>query len=367
MKKFLLLYVFASLAVCDSLEEMSEKGFDYGMQSDEWILEIFMIIIALLGVLFLFSLLHINMYTKKQGSTKQIDKNKKIDTMIVEKGKHEVDICMALNLNFPLLHEKAAKQNNSVFFIFDNKVPRNIVINHTYSISIFFTLAEFMLDEVSDSAVIISVVPLQINENDVKYKFLVKTNRLLPELKDGLLGDILKGKEKLLRYKKLNFILNKANQLHIAIEFKNMQKYSEFSFTSTFEYAKRLEPVYLPDLRKQKAVILEHDKNSFFVLSTKLAKMGIKVFNCYEPDEIKKHLQNSIFSTNYVFLNTRLLRSFTKTEIAELAQCKKEHNFKLILISDNQKYDNIASEIEHDCFLKRPFSMDAFFAGIVSN
>ena len=363
MKKLLFLYAFTSLALCDILEEMSEKGFDYNMQNDEWILEIFMIIIGLLGVIFLFSVLHINRYTKKQNSKKELEKNKKITTIMSAKGKQEVDICMALNMHFSLLHDKASKQNNTVFFVFDSKTPRNIIINNTHSVPAFLTLIEFMLDEISEALIIASIVPLKISENNVKYKFLIRANKLLPELKNGSLEKILSGKEKLLRYKKLGFVLKEAGEL--SISFKNMQKYSEFSFVNTFEYAQKLSPAYSPQqLKKQKAVILEYDKNAYFILAAKLTKMGIKVFNCYKPNEIKKHLQNSVFSTNFVFINARLLRSFTKKESDDLVQCKKDHNFKLILISDNKNYDEIANDIECDCFLKRPFNMDAFFAGI---
>ncbi len=266
MKKLLLLCAFTSLAICESLEELQEASFDYDMQSNEWILEIFIVIIGLLSVFFLFSFLHINRYTKKNYNVKELVKHRKIDTMITERSRHEIDICSALNLYFSLIHSKASEKNNAVCLIFNPKTPRNIQINHTYTCPIFFALIEFMLGEISGATITADVTHLKIDENSVKYRFLARANKLLPDLQNGLLIKILKNKEKLLRYKKLNFVLKISAQLGIDIEFKNMQNHSEFSFTQTFDLAKNIKAVRLPKFKKQKAVILEYNKKFYYMV-----------------------------------------------------------------------------------------------------
>lgn len=362
MKKLLFLCVFSVFGLCDEIQRMYQV--ETQIQND-LALDVFMVIIAILGALFLFSIARVDRQEQQKKMIKEASddgKGKIISTMVNTPAKN-IDICIAFNLYFDILHKIAARKNNVVFFEIDPSVPRNVKMNYMQVCPMLFDIVEFMLDELSDSKIVISVrTSKKLYEYEYSCQFTIRANKLFSGLKNGELNEVLDGKEKLLRFKKLSKALKIANLINTKILFKNMQVHSQFDFALDIEISGK--PVFsdLSEFKGKKAVILEHDKLAFFLLATKLKKLGLNVFQRYDIKHVQEHLNNSFFKPDYVFLSTKSLQKLEQNEIADIRQGKAENDYKIILVSYSEKYDIAYYDVNHDFILGLPFSADALMA-----
>lgn len=359
MKKALL-FLLCSFALGDSIQDLYQSQIDNMLINKSVLLNVFMTIFALFGAGLLLILIKFKK-NKLKNKKHQINHMAILNPKGFTRKEKNMDLCRVLDIYFSILHEKASKNNNKIFFSFNSHQHRMIVLADTQICFIFFTLSEFVCDLIKNAHITIGVRIKNQDEQKINYEFFVKSNKLLSDVKSANIEKTLFLKSNILAFKKLGSAAKIARALDIKVFHEKWQRYSMLHFNHTFKKGEGTCPV-LKRFSRQNTLILENSKWGFFHIASELKKLGLRVQPSYDINSSKKHLFSPIFSPAFVFINTKVLRSFTYDEIEELQKSRKNHGFKLILISDNASNDNFTWDIKDCYFLRHPFNDDALLS-----
>lgn len=359
MKKALL-FLLCSLAFGDSIQTLYQSQIDDMLTNKSMILNVFMTIFALFGATLLLIVFKFKK-NKPKRKKHQINHMATLSPRSFARKEKNMDICRVLDIYFGILHEKASKNNNKIFFSFNAHQHRMIVLTDTQICSVFFTLCEFVCELIKNAHITIGLRVKKEEETKINFEFFIKCNKLLSDLKSENIEKTLFLKSNILAFKKLSNAAKIARGLNIKVFCQKWQRYSMLHFDYTFKKGDGVCPV-LKRFNRQNTIILENSKWGFFHMASELKKLGLSVQPRHDINSSKKHLFSPIFTPAFVFINTKVLRGFTFAEIDELEKSRKNHGYKLILISDNASNDNFTWDIKDCYFLRHPFNDDALLS-----
>lgn len=371
MKTLLILVLLCATGFADTLQDAYALSLKNEPKETYEVLNYFIFIFAAFGVGFLYSIIRFkreSLAPKKKialAPLQKMPKNNGISKM------KEIDFCEATDGYLEVLHKKSAKHNNKIFFYFNQKHPRFLVMNHAQICPLFFTLCEFTNDMLNDANITIGLRKKDQNNDKITYEFFVKSNRILADIEVGNIEKTLEKKGKYLEFKKLEMIANTAKLLGTDVSFTKWQRHCFFSFSYQFEIAEKQKShdknEKFNDFSRfagKNTIILDSSKDAFFNLATKLKQLGANVQQKFDINLAKEHLFSVIYTPSYVFISTKVLRQMTANEIKRLNESKNTHNFKLILLSDNENYDEVRGDVKDYFLLYRPFNLDALIAAL---
>lgn len=376
-----LLFLLPSLASADLLQDLYKESFHEAFNVSFTASIIFLILFIVICLLYLF------VFARKS-------KTKRKRKVIVQAGdiistvhskiiKRDVDLLRALDGYLSILHQKAAQDNNKVYFNFSQYCPRHVKAMHDKVCILFYTLAEFVIEHAKNSHIIIGLRPKKSSsENMVRYEFYIKCDCPIPQLEQGdinktlekhgkMIEVVYKNKKELkncvfFEFHKLKTAKIVADILGTKINFSRWQKHNFLSFELEFELSDKL-----CEARNKyshffglNTIILEDDICGFYHIASKLKQFKLNIQPKMDLAIAKEHLFNKIFSPKFIFINTRVLRNFTANEIKQIKEKQANHGFIVILISDSTAFDHYNGSLESYVLLKNPVNIDALLAAM---
>lgn len=376
-----LLFLLPSLANADLLQDLYKKNFHENTHTNFTVLIIFLVIFIVI------CLLYLSVFARKT-------KGKKKHKIIVQAGdiistvhskiiKRDVDLLRVLDGYLSILHQKAAQDNNKVYFNFSHYYPRYVKAMHDKVCILFYTLAEFVIEHAKNSHIIIGLRPKKSsNEKSVRYEFYIKCDCPIPQLERGDISNTLekhgkmieiiyKGKKELkncvfFEFHKLKSAKLVADILGTKINFSRWQKHNFLSFELDIELSDKLCEARnrYSHFYGLNTIILEDDICGFYQIASKLKQFKLNIQPKMDLAIAKEHLFNPIFSPKFIFMNTRVLRNFTAKEINQIKEKQANHGFVIILISDSSALDCYNGSFENYVLLKNPVNIDTLLAAM---
>lgn len=376
-----LLFLLPALLSADLIQDLHKESFYQTFESDFTIITAFLVAFAIISLVYLFSLTRKNKYTRKHKII--IQTGDVINTVHSKIAKKDVDLLRILDGYLSILHQKAAKSNNKIYFNFNQHYPRYVQVVHEKLCVLVYTLAEFVLDHIKDSHIFIGIRPKKSSgEGMVRYEFYIKTDNQIPQLELGDISNTLethgkmlevlhKGKKELMNcvffeFHKLKQARILAKILGTKVSFSRWQKHSMLSFELELPISKAL-----CDIKNKyssffglNTVILEDDICGFYQIASNLKQFSANIQPKMDLELAKEHLFNPIFTPSYVFINTRVLRKFSAKEIKDIEKNQENHGYQIILISDSTEYDEYDGSLKNYVLVKNPISIDTLLAAM---
>ena len=333
------------------------------------VLTIFALIFITIAVIFLIKVVHVRSIDAAT-SIKELNYVAKLNFNYGIYKNKKSDIVQSLEGYFDILHMKAAKGSNKVLFSFNQNQQRNFIMNLREINFTLFSLAEFLLENTTNSIISIGLKPIDLayiskdGKKMRKYYFYVRVNKNLEALKNEI-KDVVFNNMKDLKFKNLVQANNFAKEFGYSIDFKTYEKFSSFSFCLELIECENSKKNHKSILSNKNCIILEDDVNAFSNLALTLRRYGVGTQPFLNVQTAKKHIFNAIYKPDFVIINTKFFRlstknakAFTKDEINSLLRIKQNKGFTLIIISDNADHDDFSSKIKDYYLLKQPFSPD---------
>ncbi|OCR88683.1 hypothetical protein CFT13S00388_00225 [Campylobacter fetus subsp. testudinum] len=272
------------------------------------------------------------------------------------------DIVERLELFFKILHIKAAKNNNVVVFNYDPKQHRYFSADFKIISYAVHMLNQFVINIISNSSIILTIKNTNITNRI--YKVTLKANANILEMDDNI-KDALKGKTKNINYKKLVIASNIAKLLGSKLRYQSKSSEFEFSFNLLLTPLQQdNKHKFINEYKNEiNALIAEDDINSFHTLTAGLRHYDIKIKPNYTWEIVKKHITDTIFRPELVFIQAKIIKKLSKNDINILKEHKERKNITFIILSNNASYDDVNKVLDFETFtLKQPYTQDALLA-----
>lgn len=259
------------------------------------------------------------------------------------------DFIKRIGLFFRVLHTLAAHNQNSIIFSYQPRQARYFNANFKAITNATHNLLCFVNKSVSNSSILLSLKP---TKNPNEYQISIKTST---NINSSDIEKSLENKSKNINYKYLNIASDYANLLGSKIEFRSKANNSIFSFNITMQ--KLDEPLIIKPTTPKKAIIAYESQTGFFTLLADLSVYGVSTQPESSWESVKNHIIDMCYQPDFVFIQAKILKKLPHNEINLITQWQKTKGFKVIIISDNSDYDDIASSFG-DEILYQPYTTD---------
>lgn len=259
------------------------------------------------------------------------------------------DIVERLGLFFRVLHSKAAQNQNSIIFSYPPKQARYFNANFKAIINTTHNILSFANKSVSNSSILLSIKP---TKNPSQYQISIKTSA---NINSSEITKALENQSKNISYKYLCIASNYAELIGSKIEFNIKANDAIFSFNVTMRQLNNPE-IIEPTTRKN-ALIAYESQTGFFTLVAQLSAYKILTQPESSWESVKNHITDMLYKPDFLFIQAKILKKLPHTELNLIKEWQAIKGFKIISISDNEFYNEVASSFG-DAVLHQPYTTD---------
>ncbi|PPB53773.1 hypothetical protein [Campylobacter hyointestinalis] len=301
--------------------------------------------------------------TKRSRTIKKPFYMAKIDTSPIVHKPHDGDIVQELSFYFQMLHKINATNNNTVVFDYDIRYFRNYMADYHTILYMIHGIVEFLTNSTKNSTIAIVFKHIEEIEGKIKFSVSIKLHGDFTG-HGNMIRMSIAGTNKNIYYKKLSLACYRAKILGTNIKYTSNKSESEFVFELNLTPTKEIPRYHFQNTDKQTtAIIAEDNKNSYNILRSQLEYYGVKI----EPNSswsiIKRHITDTIFRPNIVFIQAKIIKKLPIQELNMLKEYKERKNISVVIISNNENFDKIQENIKFDTYtLKQPYTSDTLLA-----
>lgn len=259
------------------------------------------------------------------------------------------------------LNEDAKKSKNYLLLDYNISYPRVFKTDASHIIKLTDALAQIMLLNLSNSTIIIKFLLSSYKKNQIKFTISVWANKNFAKECKKVENIHICMSEKSREFYRFAKKLASQNDSEIRFDFET-QESIKISTDITLELSETkvdiLKKLKIRMDNKFTALIAESNPYAFSILKNDLEFMGIDVKPTSDWDIIKRHVEDTIFSPNIIFVQAKLLKS---VDIEEIKPSLVEKNIPLVIIQNDDRCIKIDPKIYVE-YLTQPYTSDALIS-----
>lgn len=323
-----------------------------------------LLILPLLIIILIFVLLTKFIYKKTQIKDELINlkpsnivSNKTTREFISSKQK-QIDILMRLNFICDT-YFKIATNQNCINIIYPPENPRYFKNETLYSIMIANSLVYFLNSIFSKTYICIKFEFKYLNPNLNQCILTIRSDKIA-----GNNVNFSKIQNQIIHYVPDNPIYEPLE--NISVYCKKLNTVCEVSNDRDLQFTINYKIETLSNIIRSKKdpinfdVLIASNETTFEILKQNLEFYGVKVFPNRNSEIVKKHILDTIYTPNAVFLSANIITNSPKyVEILE----EKAKFIKFIIILENEQDEIVKNLINFDVFyLNLPFVYETIFS-----
>lgn len=259
------------------------------------------------------------------------------------------DIIERLELFFKVLHSKSSQNQNSIIFSYPPKEARYFSANFKAITNATHNILSFVNKSVNNSSILLSIKP---TKNPNEYQVLIKTSA---HMNSNEIKKALENKNKNINYKFLSIASNYVELIGSKIEFNIKANNSIFSFNIIMHQLSQLQTIEITT--QKNALVAYESQTGFFTIVAQLSAYGVSTQPESSWESVKNHITDMLYKPNFLFIQAKILKKLPYSELNLIKEWQKIKGFKIITISDNEYYDEVASSFG-DAILYQPYTTD---------
>ncbi|MDO5045956.1 hypothetical protein [Campylobacter sp.] len=311
--------------------------------------------ILILGLYFLYSKNFNNKFTDKRIKIKQ--KTGKYFLQIDKKSPEQTDLISQMFFLISSLNEDAKINKNYLIFDYNMSYPRIFNTDASNIIRLTDALAQIMLLNLSNSTIIIKFLLSSYHKDQVKFTLSVWANKnFAKDCKkyEMLHVNMSKKSRKFMRFAK-NLAAQNDSDIKFDLDSPDSLKVStDIVLQLCATKVDILKEIKLKKTKNFSALIAEDNLYAFNILKKDLEFIGIDVKPSYDWEIIKRHIEDTIFNPDIVFIQSSMLRFIN---IDEIQNSLIEKNIPLVIIKNDSDFIAIDSKI-YAQYLPQPYTAD---------
>lgn len=266
------------------------------------------------------------------------------------------DIIERLGLFFRVLHDKATQNQNTIIFSYPPRQARYFSANFKAITNATHNILCFVNKSIKNSSILFTIKP---TKNQDEYQISIKTTT---QMNANEIINALEDKNKNINYKFLSIASSYAEQIGAKIEFNVKSNNSIFTFNVTMHQLKELQ---INEPTEQKSALVAYESQTgFFALVAGLSVFGISIQPEPSWESVKNHITDMLYRPDFLFIQAKIVKKLPYSELNLIKEWQEIKGFKIIIISDNSHFDDVASSFG-DARLYQPYTTDEL-ASVIS-
>lgn len=259
------------------------------------------------------------------------------------------DIIERLGLFFRVLHDKATQNQNTIIFNYPPRQARYFSANFKAITNATHNILCFVNKSIKNSSILFTIKP---TKNPNEYQISIKTSA---QMNTSEIISALEYKNRNINYKFLSIASSYAEQIGSKIEFSVKSNSSIFTFNATMH---QLEEPQISEPNEQKSALVAYESQTgFFALVAGLSIFGIYIQPESSWESVKNHITDMLYKPDFLFIQAKIVKKLPYSELNLIKEWQEIKGFKIIIISDNSYFDDVASSFG-DTKLYQPYTID---------